>query len=112
MKLLRNVETVEQPIELILPMYVHHKYKLTWNSIEMNFELLIYIEPFNARDIDIFNLQPNEKLASIYPGKKSILKKTYKGLLESLESGLIELQRQVAEGELFLEEILTNANMN
>ncbi|MDR2277046.1 MAG: hypothetical protein LBE23_04255, partial [Vagococcus sp.] len=149
MKLLRNGETVEYPIELILPMYVHHKYKLMWNSIEMNFEqldnltsfsnefktvarldyivkslpederktfeLLTYIEPFNARDIDIFNLQPNEnrtvlkfiskgkgfdaaylneKLAPMYLGKKSIPKKVYKSLLESLENGLVEVQRQ------------------
>lgn len=126
MKLLRNGETVEQPIELILPMYVHHKYKLMWNSIEMTFELLTYIEPFNARDIDIFNLQPNEnsvalkfiskgkgydaaylneKLAPMYPGKKSIPKKTYKSLLESLENGLIEIQRQVTARELFLEDM-------
>lgn len=48
----------------------------------------------------------------MFPGKKSIPKKTYKSLLESLESGLIEVQRQVAEGELFLEDILTNTNMN
>lgn len=161
MKLLKNGETVDQPIELILPMYVHHKYKLMWNSIEMNFEqldnltsfsnefktvatldyivkslsedekktfeLLTYIEPFNARDVDIFNLQPNEnstslkfiskgkgfdaaylneKLAPMIPGKKSIPKKIYKSLLESLESRLVEVQRQVTAGELFLEDML------
>lgn len=161
MKLLRNGETVEQPIELIFPMYVHHKYKLMWNSIEMKyeqldnlksfsnefvtvtalgyiviklsederktFELLTYIKPFNAREIDVFNPKPNEnsaalkfiskgkgfdaaylneKLAPMYPGKKSIPKKTYKSLLESLENGLVEVQRQVTEGELFLEDML------
>ncbi|UDM73279.1 hypothetical protein [Vagococcus fluvialis] len=161
MKLLRNGETVEQPIELILPMYVHHKYKLMWNDIEMTFEqldnlkslinefktvaaidyivrnlsederktfeLLTHIKPFNAREIDIFNLQPNEnsvalkfiskgkgfdsaylneKLASMYPGKKSIPKKAYKSLLESLENGLIKVQRQVTVRELFLEDML------
>lgn len=161
MKLLRNGEIVEQPIELILPMYVHHKYKLMWNIIEMKFEqldnlksfsnefktvttldyivkslsederkpfeLLTYIESFNAREMDIFNLQPNEnsislkfiskgkgfdvaylneKLAPMYPGKKSMPKKVYKSLLESLENGLVEVQRQVTEGELFLEDML------
>ncbi len=161
MKLLKNGDTVEQPIELILPMYVRHKYKLMWNSIEMNFEqlnnlksfsnefktvatldyivrslsederktfeLLTYIEPFNARDVDIFNLQPNEnstalkfiskgkgfdaaylkeKLAPMYPGKRAVSKKTYNSLLESLENGVIEVQRQVTAGELFLEDML------
>lgn len=161
MKLLRNGETVEQPIEVILPMYVHHKYKLMWNNIEMTFEqldnlksfinefktvaaidyivrslseyerntfeLLTHIEPFSAREIDILNLQPNEnsqalkfiskgkgfdaaylkeKLAPMYPGKRAISKKTYNSLLESLENGLVEVQRQVTAGELFLEDML------
>lgn len=33
-------------------------------------------------------------------------KKNYKSLLESLEKGLIEVQRQVAKGELFLQDML------
>lgn len=161
MKLLRNGETIEQPIEMILPMYVHAKYKLMWSSIEMTFEQLdslitlknefktvatidfivnklsdveketfnrlTHIEPFNARELDYLNPQPNEnstalkfiskqkgydaaylneKLAPMFPGKKSIPKTIYKSLLESLESGLVEIRRQVTEGELFLEDML------
>lgn len=70
-------------------------------------------EPINKSVIEFFkNYQPfdaaylNEKLAPMFPGKKSIPKKSYKSLLESLENGLIEVQRQVTEGELFLEEVL------
>ncbi|MDT2823211.1 hypothetical protein [Vagococcus lutrae] len=162
MKLLRIGETVEQSIELILPIYVHHQYKLMSDNIEMTFEqldnlksfsnelktvttltldyivrnlsedkktfeLLTCIEPFNAVDIDTFNLQPkenstalkfiskgkgfdaaylNEKLAPMYTSKKSIPKITFKSLLDSLENGLIEVQRQVTASELFHEEML------
>lgn len=42
----------------------------------------------------------------MYLGKKSIPKKVYKSLLESLENGLVEVQRQITEGELFLEDML------
>lgn len=166
MKVLRNGETIEQLTEMILPMYVHAKYKLMWNSIEITFEqlgslttlnndfktvatidyivkslseeerqtfeLLTYIEPFNARELDYLSPQPNEnsialkfiskgkgfdaaylneKLTPTFPGKKSIPKKTYKSLLESLGYGLSDVQRQVAAGELFLGDMLTNADM-
>jgi len=91
------------------------------------FELLTCIEPFKAVDIDTFNLQPNEnstalkfiskgkgfdaaylneKLAPMYTSKKSIPKITFKSLLDSLENGLIEVQRQVTASELFHEEML------
>lgn len=153
MKLLRNGETIEQPIEMILPIYVHAKYKLMWNSIEMTFEQLdslttlynefktvatidfivsklsdveketfnrlTHIEPFNVRELDYLNPQPNEnstalkfiskqkgydtaylkeKLLPMFPGKKSISKKGFNSLLQSLENGLSEIQRKVTKG--------------
>ncbi|MFW7409167.1 hypothetical protein ACODG4_04315 [Vagococcus fluvialis] len=161
MKVLIGNEEVEKPIELILPMYVHHKYKLMWldidltieryKSLESNlnefktvatldyivkslsederkiFELLTCIEPFNPREFDLFDRRPNEnsialkfiskgkgydnayineKLAPIYPGKKSIPKKGYKSLLESLESEIEEIQKKLKTGDLPLEKML------
>ncbi|NKC68981.1 hypothetical protein [Vagococcus fluvialis] len=164
MKVLIGNEKVEKPIELILPMYVHHRYKLMWFDIDLTveryeslksnlnefktvvtldyivnnlseddrkiFELLTCIEPFNPREFDLFDRRPNEnsialkfiskgkgydntyineKLSPMYPGKKSIPKKGYKSLLESLENGIEEVQKQVGCGELFLEDMLTIA---
>lgn len=161
MKVLIGNEKVEKPIELILPMYVHHKYKLMWLDIKLtmeqyeslesnqnefktvvlidyivkslsederkNFELLTSIKPFNSREYNLLDHQPNEnsialkfiskgkgydntyineKLAPMFPGKKSIPKKGYKGLLESLESGIEETQKKLKTGDLTLEKML------
>ena len=53
-----------------------------------------------------------DKLLPMFPGKKSLNKLYYKSLCFGLDKGIAEVQKQVGCGELFIEDMLTNANMN